>query len=215
MNLKGKNFYSTVKTLLEFTYGDKKEPSLQEMKSFKLNDREKQIVKAFANFTNANEKYSYRNDMLDALRNGECYKLVKEQMGEYLDELYYNKEQLAIDKFVLSEFLQPYMNRSLFINLFIKNPEIDAKDITGLISTHENPPNPILPNIVRALRRGSNYVNVSFPYYMYYTHKPDTNYKILEALLKYAILHELKDTGYMREREMSERSKEHFKGVFT
>ena len=214
MNLKGKNFYNTVKTLLEFTYKDASEPSLQEIKSFKLNDREKHIVKAFANFTNTNKKYSYRNDMLDALRDGECYKLVKEQMGEYLDELYYNKEQLAIDKFVLSEFLQPYMNRSLFINLFIKNPEIDAKDITGLISTHENPPNPILPNIVRALRRGSNYVNVSFPYYMYFEHKPETNYKVLEVLLKYAILHELKNTGYMREREMSEKSKEHFKGIF-
>jgi hypothetical protein len=215
MNLRGKNFYSTVKTLLEFTYKDQKEPSLQEIKSFKLNDREKQIVESFANFASSNKKYSYRQDMIDALVSSGGFKLIEKEMGKFLDEIYYDKGQKGVDRFVGREFLQPYMSRSLFVNLFIKNPEIDAKDITGLISTHENPPNPILPNILKALRRGSNYVNVSFYYYIYYDHKHETNYKILEALLKYAILHELKDTGYMREREMSERSKEHFKGVFT
>jgi hypothetical protein len=196
---------------------DNKEPSLSEVINFKFTKEEQQIADTTAKFLMSNRGYSYLGDLKkDYNYEVKLYNQVQRQMGGYLKEAYqHDTVKEAVEYFLGRTFLQPYMSLKLFVNLFINNSDIDPEDITGIVSVPTNPPKPNLENIQKWVIDGntSGFVNVTGYYFAYYVHKPETVKKVTELLLKHAILHDLKDTNYMRDRMMSKQSKKEFEGI--
>ena len=199
-------------------YTDSREPSFSEIINFKFTKAEQNIVNVAASFVSKNSGYSYLGDLKkDVNFEVKLFNLIKHHMGKYLNDAYHPNLDIEekVNNFISGPFFQPYISLRLFENLFINNKSIDPEDITGIATVPTNPPNPNLENIMKWVvnRNTSGNVNVTFFYYAYYKHKPETTKKITEYLLAYAILHELKDTNYMRDRMMSKQSKKEFEGI--
>lgn len=192
-----------------------KEPTVAEVKNLKLIDYEQEIVKIVANLAKHNERYKYRGTVLNNIRNNyELYSLVETNMGAFIKK----NKFMDVDKFIISAFLQPYISKKVLYELVYSNPEISLDDITGLIDTGAaslNRGKNAKLHLMHRLKESGQNINTSYIFYMHFPHAYETNYKIAEIFLKYAILKELGNTNYLVDSRMGKETKKHFGDILS
>jgi len=208
--IKGLGFNEQYKSILE-SY---QHTSAGKIKSLKLVDFEKRICEIVANLANDLTGYKYRGTALSKIRNQhELYSLVKLNIMPYLvikENIYVSEDP---DDFILTKFLQPYIEKHVLYDCVYNNPEIDVNEVNGLLDTGVTSYN-AGPNAKKYLeilmQDRKSHVNTSYIYYCYFPHSYDTNYKIAEVFLKNALLLNLMDSNYFSDTRMKKKTKEHF-----
>jgi len=208
--IKGLGFneqYNTIMESLLHTTSDK-------IKNLTLVDFEKRIVEITAEIADELRGYSYRPNALATIRgNKELYSIVKENIMPYLikEHIYVNDNP---DDFILTKYLQPYIEKHVLYDCIYNNPEIDLNDINGLIDVgikqHQSGSEAKRFVEYQIKNATSSYINTSYIHYCHLPHEIKTNYKIAEVFLKNVLLINLMNSNYFKDTRMKVKTKEHF-----
>ena len=212
--LKGLNFNEQYKNILE-SY---QHTTAGKIKNLKLVDFEKKICEIVAKLAQDLTGYKYRGTALSKIRDQhELYSLVKIHIMPYLikENVYASEDP---DDFILTKFLQPYIEKHVLYDCVYNNPDIDVNEVNGLLDTgvtsyHAGPNAKKYLEIL--MRDRKSHVNTSYIYYCYFPHSYNTNYKIAEVFLKNALLLNLMGSNYFTDTRMKKKTREHFGDILS
>lgn len=222
----GLMFKESYKKILEIYTGLEHVPTPEEMYSFKLNANENKMVDLISKSAWSIQGNTSRPVVMKYITdNKELVELIERTMGPSIIKVRERYEaddnDEKIQDFIKLNLVQSYMSVEVLIKCFYQNPEIDFKDLIGLISHYatkgkhgglkaDYSPEGAIEYLKRYNTKPGAKINVDFMFFLNFRHRPNTLKKVAEQFLKYCILADLSNTDYMSTRLMRPETEKHF-----